>query len=210
MDTNSEKEQKIFSAVKNGVAQNSTDAPQISIDPDSEKLAVVGDPNMINQTDGTYKLTFRYDADQLSDADKEQMKLDEETGEYTVDITYEHRRVKPLYREKIVLLVSDLFNKLGVVNVDGYDIDALKPNVGRTLMENVETIAEIARMVCGIKPEQVEQLDTLGLAMFIQQFLVNEPNILKEAVVFLAQQLASQGKNPNAKVTIREQNTQQS
>ena len=204
-----EEQNNITSILQDGVNANNTNSPQLSIDPASDRVAIIGDPNEIKPTDGTYKLSFRFQEDEVSESDKAKMVKDETTGEYCYSVTYEHKRVKPLYREKITLIVIDLFEKLGVISENGYSIENLKPNPGSVLVDNIEEIATIAQLTCGIPKDQIENLDPTGLAEFISQFLVNEPNILKEAVVFLVQQSKLRQKPVQPEATTP-QNTPQS
>ena len=194
--------------IKEGMEKNSQDSPQLSIDPDTQKMAVVGDPNQVQPTNGDYKLTFIYSEDELTETDKENMKLREETGEYEVVMEYRGKRVKPLYRQKIDLLLADIFDGMGVLDTEGYNPDAIKSTASMSLMNNIDKVADIAYMVCGIPKEQVLHLDPFGLADFLAQLLVNEPNILKEAVAFLVQRLQQQpGKEGKTEKT--KPNTQQ-
>lgn len=191
--------QKVYEEIQSGVENNSSNSPQLSIDPDSDKIAVIGDPNETHPTNGDYSLTFRYYPEQLSEDSKQAMEFDEETGEYVWKRTFSNRRIKPLYRERASLIVAGLFSELGVITADGYDAAALSKNAGKILLENIDKVAELARIVCGIPSDQIEQLDPVGLANFLNQFLENEPNILKEAVVFLVQQSTQQKENLSEK-----------
>ena len=53
------------------------------------------------------------------------------------------------------------------------------------LVEHIEDLAEIARMVLRVPRDQFEYMNDEGLAEFFSQLLMNEPNLIKEAVVFL-------------------------
>lgn len=197
--------------VKDAVDNNSQPSPQISLDPESSKMSVVGDPNDVKPTKGEYKLTFIYNEDELSDADKEKMKkLDD--GTYSVTVEYQNRRVKPLYRTKVTLLVGRILGDMGVITVDGYNSDMLANRATETLVEHIEDMADVARMVLGVPREQMEYMSGDELAIFFSQLLNNEPNIVKEAVVFLEQQLKQTAKAVNEKPqgTSEKPNTPQS
>ena len=51
--------------IQKGMDENSQPSPQLSIDPDTQKMAVVGDPNQIKPTNGDYTLTFLYSPDEI-------------------------------------------------------------------------------------------------------------------------------------------------
>lgn len=181
--------------IQEGMEKNSQDSPQLSIDPDTQKMAVVGDPNQVQPTNGDYKLTFLYSSDEVTEEDKKNMKYREDSDEYEVTIEYRGKRVKPLHRQKIDLLLADIFDAMGVLSTDGYNPDAIQNIASIQLMNQIEKVGEIANLVCEIPKEQVLHLDPYGLAEFLTQLLTNEPNILKESVAFLAVRLQQrQGK----------------
>ena len=181
--------------IKQGMDNNSKESPQMSIDPDTQKMAVVGDPNQIKPTNGDYTLTFLYSADEITEMDKQNMKYREDTDEYAAEIKYLGKRVKPLYRQKIDILLADLFEQMGVLDQTGFDTSRVQEQTSFVLLNNIDKVAEIAYLVCGIPKDQVDHLDALGLADFLGQLLANEPNILKESVAFLAQRLQRRQEN---------------
>ena len=194
MDTSSELKEAA-KLIQQGMDENSKSSPQLSIDPDTQKMAVVGDPNQVKPTNGDYTLTFLYSGDELTEVDKANMKYREETEEYAAEIKYFGKRVKPLYRQKVDLLLADLFEEMGVLDETGFDSSKVSDETAVILLNNIEKIAEIAHIVCGIPKDQVDHLDALGLADFLAQLLVNEPNILKESIAFLAQRLQQRQEN---------------
>lgn len=181
--------------IQKGMEDNSQSSPQLSIDPDTQKMAVVGDPNQIKPTNGDYTLTFLYAPDEVTEIDKQSMKYREDTEEYAAEIKYIGKRVKPLYRQKIDLLLADLFEQMGVLDQTGFDTSRVQDQTAMVLLDNIDKVAEIAYLVCGIPKDQVDHLDALGLADFLAQLLANEPNILKESVAFLAQRLQQRREN---------------
>lgn len=185
--------------VKDAIDRNSQDSPALSLDPDSSKMSVVGDPNNTQPTTGDYKLTFLYPADSLTSDDKAKMSYHKESDEYSATVTYPHRRVKPLYRMKVTLLVARVLEDLNVINKDGYNTDMITNTAGEILIEHIEDIAEIARMVLGVPRDQMEYMDADGLAAFFNQLMDNEPNLVRESVVFLTQSSLSQ--TPSGKPT---------
>ena len=110
---------KAAQVIKDGIDKNSQPSPSLSIDPDTNKMSVVGDPNETKPTKGNYKLSFLYPADMVSAEDKARMKYQEDTDEYLAVVNYENCRVKPLYRTKITLLVSRILSDMGVIDKDG-------------------------------------------------------------------------------------------
>ena len=182
--------------IQKGMEDNSKESPQLSIDPDTQKMAVVGDPNQIQPTNGDYKLTYIYSPDELTEEDKSNMKYREETDEYEVTVSYYGKRVKPLYRQKIDLLLADIFEEMGLLDSTGYNPSNVNNTMtSNALLNNIDKVAEIAKAICDIPKEQVEHLDAMELASFLAQVLANEPNILKESVAFLTQRLQQQRKN---------------
>lgn len=177
--------------VKESIDNNAQPSPQLSLDPASSKMSVVGDPNEIQPTKGDYQLTFIYEEDEVSEADKAKMKKQAD-GTYAVTVKYEHRRVKPLYRTRVTLIVGRILSDMGVVTADGYNSEMLATKATETLVDHIEDMAEVARMVLGIPREQMEYMSGDELAVFFSQLLDNEPNIIKEAVVFLGQRLKEQ------------------
>lgn len=194
--------------IQKGMDENSQPSPQLSIDPDTQKMSVVGDPNQIKPTNGDYTLTFLYSPDEITDMDKQSMKYREETDEYAAEIKYLGKRVKPLYRQKIDLLLADLFEAMGILDQTGFDTSRVQEQTSIVLLDNIDKVAEIAYLVCGIPKDQVDHLDALGLGDFLAQLLANEPNILKESVAFLAQRLQQRREN-NPKLEKKSSNTPQ-
>lgn len=195
--------------IKEGMEKNSQDSPQLSIDPDTQKMAVVGDPNQVQPTNGDYKLTFVYGASEVSEDDKAQMKYREDSDEYEFTVEYKGKRVKPLYRQKIDLILADVFDHMGVLDQDGYTTDVNRENTTMALLGDTDKLGEVAGIVCGLTEDQVGHLDAFGLAEFLNQLLVNEPNILKESVAFLSRRLLQRQENETLKEK-KKPDTQQS
>ena len=207
--TPSKEMQDAAKIIKQGMEANSQDSPQLSIDPETQKMSVVGDPNQIKPSNGDYTLTFLYSPDEITEMDKENMKYRDETDEYAVEIKYLGKRVKPLYRQKIDLLLADIFEDMGVLDQTGFDTSKVQEQTSYVLLDNIDKVAEIAYLVCGIPKDQVDHLDALGLGDFLAQLLTNEPNILKESVAFLAQRLQQRREN-KPKKAMKSSNTRRS
>ena len=179
-------------SIKDAIDNNSADSPALSIDPKTSKVSVVGDPNNTQPTSGDYKLTFLYPADELTAEDKSKMTYHKDTDEYSATVAYGKCRVKPLYRMKVTLLVARVLADMKIVNKDGYNTDMVTNQAGQILIDHIEDLAEIARMVLGVPREQMDYMDSEGLSGFFNQLMDNEPNLVKEAVVFLMQSSRSQ------------------
>lgn len=186
--------------VKEAIDNNSQPSPQLSLDSKSSKMSVIGDPNEIQPTKGDYILKFIYNEDELTEADKQKM-TKQSDGTYIVTVKYENRRVKPLYRTKVTLIVSRILTDMGVITEDGYNSEKLADKATETLVDHIEDLADVARMVLNVPRDQMEYMSGEELAIFFSQLLDNEPNIIKEAVVFLEQQL-------KAKATVEQPTTE--
>lgn len=184
--------------LQEAIDNNKQNSPQLSLDPKSSKMSVVGDPNQVQPTTGDYELTFLYPAEDLDEEDKARMTKDEYTGEYAAKVKYEHRRVKPLYRTKVTLTIARILESMGVVTLEGYNSKALQEHATEALVDHIEEMADLARMVLGVPREQMEYMDSEGLADFFGQLFNNEPNIIAEAVNFTRRQLRVSQKQDNA------------
>lgn len=173
-------------ALRKGIDENSTDAPHMSIDPDTSKIAVVGDPTNIQPTKGTYELKFSYPESSISEEDKLKMKKNEKTGDYEVVIKYTDKRIKPIYRAKILLILTEILTNMDIVNLDGYNSDFSEDKFTRSLVNDVDKISTLAEMILDVPKEQLDYLLPQSLAMFFVQIFENEPNIIKESQNFLS------------------------
>lgn len=185
---------KMAEAIKGGIDNNASDAPALSIDPDTQQTAVVGDPNNIKPTDGNYVIKFVYPAEQLSDDDKRRMKVSEDNpDEYVTEVTYVGKRVKPLHRTSVAMHIAEMLTKMGVLTDDGgYSTDGLGRRAATIFLDNIEIIADIARTTLGIPEQQVAYMSPESLIEFFVQLMTNEPNIVKEAASFLDPSLSKQ------------------
>lgn len=174
-------------ALKEGIDSNSTNAPQMSIDPKTQAVSVIGDPNEIKVEPRTYKIIFSYPEDELSEEDKLKMVKSETTeGEYETTITYENRRVRPIHRTKISMYVGQIFNDMGLFQEDGsYDSDTITRQSVELFINHIDEMAKMAEMVLEIPHEQVKYIRSDCLIDFFLNLLKSEPNVIKEAVSFL-------------------------
>lgn len=188
MDEESKINQELAPQLAEAIDNNASDAPHLSTDPDTQKPSVIGDPNKIENKRGTYTVTFAYPEDQLSAEDKNRMRTDKNLpGYYLADMTYVDKRIKPLYRGRIVVLLTELTSKLGAIDLDGYTSDFSMENMGKVLLNDTDKIAELARMILGIPDDQIEYMTPYSLAQFFVQIFQNEPNIIGESANFLSQ-----------------------
>lgn len=199
-------------ALQGGIDANSTNAPQMSIDPKTQAVSVVGDPNQIKNEPRDYKIIFSYPEDEITEEDKLKMtKSEESDGEYIAEIKYEGKRVRPIHRTKIAMTVGKVFNDMGLFSEDGsYDSATLTEQSAQIFLNHVEEIADMARMVLDIPESQVPFIRSDCLVEFFIDLLHNEPNVIKEAASFLGVQsrqrlakMVSEAMNDN------QQNTQQ-
>lgn len=199
-------------ALKQGIEENSTNAPQMSIDPKTQAVSVVGDPNEIKVTPRTYKLIFSYPEDELTEEDKLKMKPSEiAEGEYEAVVTYENRRVRPINRTKISMYVGDIFNGIGLFQDDGsYDSETVTRQSAELFVQHVDKIAEMAEMVLEVPHDQMKYVRSDCLIEFFLTMLQSEPNVIKEAASFLDAQSRQRLVKMATEVKTNQQNTQQS
>lgn len=174
-------------AIKGGIDNNSTDAPAMSIDPKTQQVSVVGDPNKIKSTNGNYTIAFVYPSEELTEDDKAKMvKNPDNPNEYIAEVTYVGKRVKPLYRTTVSMDIADMLVKMDVLTNDGgYNTDGLGRRAARVFLSNIDVIARIAKNVLDIPDEQVGYMSPDTLVQFFVQLMDNEPNLVKEAAGFL-------------------------
>ena len=202
---------KMAEAIKGGIDNNASDAPALSIDPDTQQTAVVGDPNKIQATNGNYVIKFVYPADQLSEDDKARMKKSEENDdEYIAEVTYVGKRVKPLHRTTVAMNLAEMLTKMGVLTDDGgYSTDGLGRRAARVFLDNIEILANVAKVTLDIPEEQIQYMSPETLVEFFVQLLNNEPNVVKEAASFLEPSLVKQLRDLMEIGVMQPQDTQQ-
>lgn len=202
----------MIGAIKDGIDNNSTDAPAMSLDPKTSQVSVVGDPNKIGTTSGDYSITFSYPADEVSEEDKKKMKLNKETGEYEATITYTNMRVRPLYRTTVAMATAEILAQADVILQDGsYTSDTITRDTIRVFLSNIERMANIAKTTLNIPEDQMQYVRPDSLIEFFVQMLDNEPNIIKESAAFLPQSFTKQVAKAMAERQTKEpQSTQQS
>lgn len=169
----------------NSIDNNSQLSPHLSIDPESNTPAVVGDPNEIPTHKGNYKIVFMYHPDEISDEDKRKMTFDKSTNHYLAEMSYENRHVKPLIRGKVVQVLTRIATKAKIVREDGYTSDLDLQALGQSILDSPEDIAELMKLILHIPESQLEYISPKSQIGFINQLFDNEPNILKESVNFL-------------------------
>ena len=169
--------------MKKAIDENQQDSPSLNLDPKSNKMFVVGDPNNTHPTKGEYKITFEYTPDMVNEEDKKNLKYDEDRGVYLVTVTYTGKRVKPLYRTKVVTLLLNLMTEIGVMSESGYTSKIITEESGLMFVNQTEQILELASLVLGEPKERLEYASELY--SFVTQLMQNEPNILQETQGFL-------------------------
>lgn len=163
-----------------------TDAPRLSIDPETQKPAVVGNPTALPEKKGTYTLTFAYPPEEVSEEDKLRMKKHEKTGYYTATIKYEGVFIKPLHRAKIAEIMTLVLADANIIDLDGYTSKVQKNLLGGAFLKHNEAICEAIKLMLKVSDEQIEYLMPLEPGNFVVQLFQNEPNLIKEANNFLS------------------------
>lgn len=204
---------EMIGALQQGIDKNSTEAPQLSIDPKSSTVAVVGDPNKIAEnTPKEYSLTFIFPDDFVNDIDRERMTKNE-NGEWEFTMTYPAIRVKPLHRSRIAMIMAQVMQHLGMFTADGgYDAEQITTAGAKAFFQNLDDIASVASMVCGVPTSHLEYIDPMTLVDFFVTLMENEPNILKEAAGFIPAHLRQRIEQQAAQIlkTMQKTDTQQS
>lgn len=175
---------KMAEALKEGIDNNAQDSPRLNIDPDSQKMAVVGDPNNVKPANKPYHLVFCYPEDAVSEEDK--LKMKKVGDEYVATVTYENVRVKPLYRTKVAMTITKIMVDLGVVTKAGYSTDNVNAIAAQLLTNHLMEISELAKLVLDVPEEQIPFLNAGCLYDFFNTLLNNEPNIMQEGTNFLS------------------------
>lgn len=171
----------------NQVGKNKKNSPRLSIDPKTEDLAVVGDPNDIPTHPGDYKITFLYPSEELTEEDKARMVKLDVLDYYKATMEYKNKRIKPLYRGKIVNLLTQLAVDTKVLRGDGYTNELDAESLGTVLLEHTDKIGQLIHYVLGVPESQIEYMSPYEVINFLNQLLANEPNILVDSSLFLAQ-----------------------
>lgn len=175
---------KMAEALKQGIDNNAKDSPRLNIDPDSQKMAVVGDPNNVKPANKPYHLVFSYPEEVVSEDDKLRMK--KIGNQYFAGVEYKPTRVKPLYRTRVVMLLTKILTDLDVVNKDGYTSEVINKISGQLLISHFAEIAELAHLILDVPEEQLGYLNGGCLFDFFVTILDNEPNIIQEGTNFLS------------------------
>lgn len=179
--------------IKDAIDNNATDNPHVAIDPDTGKMAVVGDATELEVPNYKYEIEFEYVPEMLSPEDKKNCR--EVNGKYYLKLTYSDKRVKPIYRTKIVMILTRILADALVIDADGYSSDYVEGNmILKVLDDHLDDVLEIARMVLGVDKEQLEYMTMPSLGIFFGDFMKNEPNIIEECVRFLSQSLSDLAK----------------
>lgn len=178
--------ESIENKIKDAIDNNATDNPHATIDPVSGKMAVVGDATQIETKNYKYEIEFEYSEDMLTPEDKAQCR--EENGRYYLKLTYSDKRVRPIYRTKVVMILTRVLADAMIIDAEGYSSDYVEGKMIMSILdEHLDDILDIARMVLGVERNQLEFMTMPSLGNFFADFLRNEPNIIEECVNFLLQ-----------------------
>lgn len=165
------------------IDNNMQDSPAVSIDPKSNNVSVVGDPNNLHPTSGDYTIVYEYLPEEISATDRTMLDYDPSTKRYTGTLHYKNKRVKPLYRTKVASILLSILTDIGVLTEEGYTSEALQAHVGEVFINHTEDILELASLVLGERKERLEH--ARELFTFLVQLIENEPNIINETNNFL-------------------------
>ena len=179
--------------IKDAIDNNATDNPHVAVDPDTGKMAVVGDATELEVPNHKYEIEFEYTEDMLTPEDKRN--CEERDGRYYLKLTYTDKRVKPIYRTKVVMILTRILADALIIDAEGYSSDYVENNmIFKVLDEHLEDVLEIAHMVLGVDKAQLEYMTMPYLGIFFGDFMKNEPNIIEECVHFLSQSLSDLAK----------------
>lgn len=187
--TNESIEEKIKEAVDN----NATDNPHATIDPTSGKMAVVGDATEIDVPNYAYEVEFEYTPDMLTAEDKKNCK--EIDGRFYLTLTYQNKRVKPIYRTKVVMILTRILADAMIIDAEGYSSDYVEGNMIMKILDvHLEDVLDLAHFVLGVEKSQLEYMTMPSLGIFFGDLIKNEPNIIEECVNFLSQSIRNSAK----------------
>lgn len=175
--------QQLNEAIEKGIDD---ETPHLSIDPQTAKPAVVGDPNALREAKGTYKLTFAYPPDEVSEEDKLRMKVQAKTGYYLAEVKYENIHIKPLYRARIAVLAAQVLADARIIDLKGYTTTKNEELLGEAFVHHTDDLVAIIKMMLNIPEEQLEYLLPNQPAFFFIQLFQNEPKLIEESNNFLS------------------------
>lgn len=178
--------EQVTNMLSQAIEQNATDTPHLSIDPETQRPSVLGDPTKMPERKGDYELTFVYSEDEVSEYDRTKMVYDEKNHLYGAKVKFTDKRIKPIYRGQVLVLLTDIMSAFGALEEDGYSSDIQAMMVSREVLAKSEAIAELVHLVVGIPKDQAERLTPEGAIGFVRQLLENEPNIMAESSNFLS------------------------
>ena len=185
--------ESIEEKIKEAVDNNATDNPHATIDPTSGKMAVVGDATEIDVPTYAYEIEFEYTPEMLTAEDKKNCK--EIDGKYYLTLTYTNKRVKPIYRTKIVMIMTRILADAMIIDAEGYSSDYVEGSmIMKILDEHLEDVLDLAHFVLGVDKSQLEYMTMPSLGIFFGDLIKNEPNIIEECVNFLSQSLRNSAK----------------
>lgn len=180
------RDEDIEAKIKGAIDSNATDNPHPAIDPSTGKMAVVGDATALEVPNYKYEIEFEYTPDMLTADDK--ANCVERDGKFYLTLTYEGKRVKPIYRTKVVMLLTRILADALIIDAKGYSSDFVdKKVITKVLDDHLDDTLDLAVMVLGVERVQLEYMTITSLAGFFADLIRNEPNIIEECVRFLSQ-----------------------
>ena len=185
--------ENIEEKIKNAVDNNATNNPHATVDPTTGKMAVVGDATELEVPTYQYEIEYEYTPEMLTAEEQRQCK--EIDGRYYLTLTYSDKRVRPIYRTKVVMILTRVLADALIIDAEGYSSDYVEGNmIMKILDEHLDDILELARMVLGVEKSQLEYMTMPSLGNFFAGLINNEPNIIEECVNFLSRSLKNSEK----------------
>lgn len=185
--------ESIEEKIKNAVDNNATDNPHATVDPTTGKMAVVGDATELEVPTYQYEIEYEYTPEMLTAEEQRQCK--EIDGRYYLTLTYSDKRVRPIYRTKVVMILTRVLADALIIDAEGYSSDYVEGSmIMKILDEHLDDILELARMVLGVEKSQLEFMTMPSLGNFFAGLIKNEPNIIEECVNFLSRSLKNSAK----------------
>ena len=116
-------------------------------------------------------------------------------GRYYLTLTYQNKRVKPIYRTKVVMILTRILADAMIIDAEGYSSDYVEGNmIMKILDEHLEDVLDLAHFVLGVEKSQLEYMTMPSLGIFFGDLIKNEPNIIEECVNFLSQSIRNSAK----------------
>ena len=119
----------------------------------------------------------------------------DDDGYYYLKLTYTGKRVRPIYRTKVVMILARILADAMIIDTTGYSSDYIEGNMTLKIIDDhLDDVLDMAVMTLGVPRDQLEFMTMPSLAGFFADLIRNEPNIIEECVNFLSQSVKSSAK----------------